>query len=95
MILLAVPAEHSGRSTSINMIIRTIGSAAGIQPATLITMSTGSRANPSDRGYTTAFAIAPGAGLLSLLAACGIPRRPVVPVEPAVVTAGASTVPWA
>jgi len=76
IILQAVPPERSGQSAAINMILRTAGSAIGVQlAATLITMSAGSAGAPTDRGYTTAFALATSAGIVALILALRIPRR--------------------
>jgi MFS family permease len=76
IILQAVPPERSGQSAAINMILRTAGSAIGIQlAATLVTMSVGPGGEPSDGGYTAAFALATGAGIVALVLALRIPRR--------------------
>jgi len=76
IILQAVPPERSGQSAGINMILRTAGSAIGIQlAATLITVSVRSAGAPTDRGYTTAFALATSAGVVALVIALRIPRR--------------------
>ena len=76
IILQTVPPERSGQSAAINMILRTAGSAIGIQlAATLITMSVGPAGAPSDRGYTAAFALATSAGIVALILALRIPRK--------------------
>jgi MFS family permease len=76
IILQSVPPERSGQSSAINMIIRTTGSAVGVQlAATLITASIAANGAPTDRGYTAAFALATAAGVVALAIAMVIPRR--------------------
>jgi MFS family permease len=76
IILQAVPSEHSGQSGAINMILRTAGSAIGIQlGATLVTQSIGPSGLPADHGYTAAFCVAAAAGLVALMFALRIPSR--------------------
>ena len=76
IILQAVPTQQSGQSAAINMILRTAGSAIGIQlAATLITTSIGPTGTPSDVGYTAAFAVATRAGIVALILALRIPRK--------------------
>jgi MFS family permease len=76
IILQSVPTQQSGQSAAINMILRTAGSALGIQlAATLITMSIGPTGMPSDLGYTAAFAVAAAAGVVALILALRIPSR--------------------
>ena len=76
IILQTVPPERSGQSAAINMILRTAGSAIGVQlAATLVTMSIEPTGAPSDRGYTAAFALATTAGIVALVLALRIPRK--------------------
>jgi MFS family permease len=76
IVLQSVPASHSGQSAAINMVLRTAGSAVGVQlAATLTTMSVSPTGAPTDRGYTVAFAVATGAGIVALVVALLIPRR--------------------
>ena len=83
IILQGVSPEHSGQSTAINMILRTAGSAIGIQlAATVITMSVGASGAPTDRGYTAAFALATSAGLVALFISLRIPREIAQPSPP-------------
>jgi MFS family permease len=96
IILQTVPPEKSGQSSGINMIIRTTGSAIGVQlAAMLITTSIGSSGAPSDAGYTAAFALATGAGVVALALALAIPRRLEPAVEPGLarLTPAAGTAP--
>ncbi len=76
IVLQAAPAEQSGQSSAINQIVRTTGSAVGVQiAATIITASIAADGAPTDRGYTAAFALATGAGIVALVLATAIPRR--------------------
>jgi MFS family permease len=96
IILQAVPPELSGQSAAINMIVRTVGSALGVQlAATIVTASVGAGGNPTDRGYTTAFLVEAGAGVVALLFALAIPRqRPAAELRtPAAAFAEAPAVP--
>ena len=69
IILQTVPPERSGQSAAINMILRMVGSAVGVQlAATIVTVSIGPAGAPTNRGYTVAFALATAAG------SCGAPR---------------------
>jgi MFS family permease len=85
IILQAVPSSQSGQSAAINIIIRMIGSAIGVQlAATIVTASIGAAGTPTERGYTTAFAIATAAGCAALFASLAIPREsPAVPEQAA------------
>ena len=76
IILQAVPPELSGQSAAINMIVRTVGSAIGVQlAATIVTASAGPSGIPTNRGYTTAFLVESAAGVVALLFALAIPRQ--------------------
>jgi len=76
IVLQSVPPTRSGQSAAINMIVRTVGSAIGIQlAATIVTASAGPTGIPSDRGYTAAFALETAGGIAALLFALAIPRR--------------------
>ena len=76
IILQAVPSSQSGQSAAINIIVRMVGSAIGVQlAATIVTASIGAAGAPTDRGYTTAFALATVAGCAALLASLAIPRE--------------------
>jgi MFS family permease len=76
IILQSVPPERSGQSAAINMVIRAAGTAIGIQlAATVITTSETATGIPTDRGYTTAFALATVACVVAFLLALAIPRR--------------------
>jgi len=84
IVLQSVPADKSGQSSGINMIIRTTGSAVGVQlAAMLITMSVGRSGMPTEAGYTAAFALATGAGVAALALALAIPRQLTPAAEPA------------
>jgi MFS family permease len=84
IILQAVPPSQSGQSAAINIIIRMVGSAIGVQlAATIVTASIGVGGAPTDRGYTTAFALATAAGCAALIASLAIPRERPAAREPA------------
>ena len=65
-----------------------VGSAIGVQlAATIVTASIGAGGSPTDRGYTTAFALATAAGCAALIASLASPRETPAAREPAVVQA--------
>ena len=80
LILEAVPAAMRGQSTAINLILRNVGSAIGLQlAATFITASSRASGLPTDRGFTRAFGIETlgvAAAALVALAIPGPQRRP-------------------
>ena len=82
IILQSVPHEQSGQSSAINMILRTTGSAIGVQMAAALITSSISGGDPTDAGYTAAFGLSVGAGIVALAIALLIPRRPALAVEP-------------
>jgi len=86
IILQAVPPSQSGQSAAINIIIRMVGSAIGVQlAATIVTASIGAAGVPTDRGYTIAFALATVAGCAAFIASLAIPREtPAAREAPAV-----------
>ena len=76
IILQSVPASQSGQSSAINIILRMIGSAVGVQlAATIVTASIVSGGEPTERGYTVAFGLAAAAGLVALFTSLAIPRE--------------------
>jgi hypothetical protein len=78
LIVTAVPQGDVGIATGINTIMRTAGGAFGSAAVTAIlasTVQTGSGL-PTEGGYTAAFVAAVVVGLLSVLAAWLVPRRP-------------------
>ena len=88
IILQAVPPSQSGQSAAINIIIRMAGSAIGVQlAATIVTASIGASGAPTDRGYTTAFALATVAGVAAFAASLAIPRETAAVLDPAGVQA--------
>jgi MFS family permease len=75
LILEAVPAAMRGQSTAVNLIMRNIGSAIGLQlAATFITASARSSGLPTDRGFTRAFGIETLGVCAAALVALAIPR---------------------
>jgi MFS family permease len=89
IILQNVPPGQSGESSAINQILRTAGSAIGIQvAATLVTISIGAGGNPTDHGYTAAFALCGCAGVVALAFLLVIPRRTLATVHTHLATEG-------
>ena len=85
LVVESVPQDDVGIATGINTIARTIGGAAGAAAvSTVLTarMLPGTIV-PVESGYTTAFVIAAAVGVLALLAALAVPRRPRPRHEPA------------
>jgi MFS family permease len=82
LIVLAVPLEHTGGATGINVIARNIGGALGVQVgATVIAahLAHGS-VIPSLSGYTTTFWLLAAGGIGALVCGACIPTRPRAPV---------------
>lgn len=75
IVLESVPPERGGESAGINLIVRTVGSALGVQLAASLVTSSGLLGHPTDQGYTSAFALEAIAGAIALLFALRIPRR--------------------
>ncbi|HEV2819623.1 MAG TPA: MFS transporter [Solirubrobacteraceae bacterium] len=85
LVVESVPQGDVGIATGINTIARTIGGAAGAAAVTAVLtarMVPGTMV-PVESGYTTAFVIAAAVGVLALLAALAVPRRPRAQHEPA------------
>jgi MFS family permease len=76
LILQAVPPELRGQSTGVNLILRTIGTAIGLQLAgTLVASSTEASGVPAESGFTYAFLLdAAAVGMAFVLAALFLPR---------------------
>jgi len=83
LILAESPEEHRGQSTSINVILRTIGSSIGIQLA-----ASAHGGTPPERGFTDAFVLMAAATVLGALVAVVIPARRRHAVQPAVAADG-------
>lgn len=77
LIVEVVSAHQTGVATGMNTVMRTIGGAVGttIGGALLTATVVGSGA-PTESGFTGAFAVSAGAGVLALLAALIVPRPP-------------------
>jgi MFS family permease len=74
LILRAVPAEHRAQSTSLNVVLRYVGSAIGVQLAITLAVSTShGSALPTDAGWTHAFAFEAAVGFVAAVAALAIP----------------------
>jgi EmrB/QacA subfamily drug resistance transporter len=83
LIVDAVPVREVGVATGINTVARSVGGAFGTAVATaiLISQTPAGSQFPLDRGYTLAFAVAVGVGLLALAVALLVPRRTPKAVE--------------
>jgi EmrB/QacA subfamily drug resistance transporter len=78
LIVDAVPPGEVGVATGINTVARSVGGAFGTALATAVLLSAtpSGAAFPTDDGYTLAFALAVGIGILALLVALLVPKRP-------------------
>lgn len=78
LVVESVPQDDVGIATGINTIARTIGGAAGaaVVSTVLTARMLPGTIVPVESGYTTAFVIAAAVGVLALLAALAVPRRP-------------------
>jgi EmrB/QacA subfamily drug resistance transporter len=75
LVVRAVPQRQTGIATAINMILRSVGGAIGAQvAAAILTGSATAGRFPAESGYTAAFLMCAGAGLLAWLAAVAVPR---------------------
>jgi MFS family permease len=76
LIVEAVPAEQTGVATGMNTIVRTIGGAIGSTVVAEIVAST-VRANgePTEQGFTIAFAVSAAALLVAFFAGLAVPSR--------------------
>jgi EmrB/QacA subfamily drug resistance transporter len=85
LVVQAVPQRQTGIATAINMILRSVGGAIGAQAAAaILTGSAGAGSFPAESGYSAAFLMCAGAGLVAWLAAVAVPR-PRHPVPDAAV----------
>jgi MFS family permease len=93
LILQAVPRELSGQSTSVNVILRNVGSSLGVQlAATFVSLSAKRTGLPTESGFTLAFGLLSAAAFAATLVGLAIPsvrgRRTAAPVEESAVAAG-------
>jgi len=76
LIVEAVPAEQTGVATGMNTIVRTIGGAIGSTVAgEIVTATVGANGEPTERGFTIAFAASAAALLVAFLAGLAVPSR--------------------
>ncbi len=76
LIVEAVPAEQTGVATGMNTIVRTIGGAIGSTVAgEIVTATVAANGDPTERGFTIAFAVSAAALLVAFLAALAVPSR--------------------
>jgi hypothetical protein len=74
LVVQAVAQRQTGIATAINMILRSAGGAIGAQAAAA------RRGLPAESGYSAAFFMCVGAGVVAWLAAVAVPRpRQAVP----------------
>jgi MFS family permease len=75
LVVQAAPQRQTGIATAINMILRSVGGAIGAQvAAAILTGSLGPGRLPTEGGYSAAFLMCAGAGLVAWLAAVAVPR---------------------
>jgi EmrB/QacA subfamily drug resistance transporter len=75
LIVEAVPAHQTGVATGMNTIVRTIGGAIGSQvSAGIVTATLAANGQPTERGFTIAFAVAAIALALGFVVALLVPR---------------------
>jgi MFS family permease len=76
VVVQAVPQRQTGIATAVNMILRSVGGAIGAQAAAAILAGSAAAGRlPTDSGYSAAFLMCAGAGLLAWIAAIAVPRR--------------------
>jgi EmrB/QacA subfamily drug resistance transporter len=75
LIVEVVPPSQTGVATGMNTVMRTVGGAVGTTVGgAILTATVVGGAPATESGFTTAFTISAGAGLLALLAAVIVPR---------------------
>jgi len=75
LIVESVPASQTGVATGMNTIVRTIGGAIGSQvSAGIVTATLALNGEPTERGFTTAFAAAAIALAIGFVVALLVPR---------------------
>jgi EmrB/QacA subfamily drug resistance transporter len=86
LVVQAVRQDQTGAATGVNMVMRNVGGALGAQiSAAVLTADIVAGGLPAESGYTGAFLISAGGGLVALLACAAIPRvgpagAPALPV---------------
>jgi MFS family permease len=78
VVVQTAPQRQTGIATAINMILRSVGGAIGAQVAAAIltgSIATGAARLPTESGYSGAFLMCAGAGIVAWLAAVAVPRR--------------------
>lgn len=73
LIVAAVPPARTGEATGVNALIRMVGAALGAQVTAAILAGHAVGGVPDDSGYTTAFVVTAGVGLLAAVAALFVP----------------------
>jgi len=75
LIVESVPASQTGVATGMNTIVRTIGGAIGSQvSAGIVTATLAANGDPTERGFTIAFAAAAGALVIGIVVALLVPK---------------------
>jgi MFS family permease len=76
LIVEAVPAEQTGVATGMNTIVRTIGGAIGATvTAEIVTATVTASGQPTERGFTIAFATSAVGLVVAFLAGLAVPSR--------------------
>jgi EmrB/QacA subfamily drug resistance transporter len=75
LIVEVVSPQQTGVATGMNTVMRTVGGAVGTTiGGALLTATVVGAAGPTESGFTAAFTVSAGAGVLALLAALIVPR---------------------
>jgi EmrB/QacA subfamily drug resistance transporter len=75
LIVESVPAHQTGVATGMNTIVRSIGGAIGSQvSAGIVTATLAANGDPTERGFTIAFAAAAGALVIGIVVALLVPK---------------------
>lgn len=76
-IVASVPAAQTGEAISANTVLRTIGSSIGTAViAAFIAAGVTESGAPADSAFTSGFWVCAGVGVLAVVAALAVPRRP-------------------
>jgi len=75
LIVEVVPPQQTGVATGMNTVMRTVGGAVGTTiGGALLTATVVGGSAPTESGFTAAFTVSAGAGVLALVAALIVPR---------------------
>jgi hypothetical protein len=80
LIIGAVPDDQTGVATGMNTVTRWVGGALGSQvAASIIAGSAGASGVPTERGFTTAFAVTAGVLVVAVGATLAVPHAAPAP----------------